>query len=173
MIRKIVCCIAMAAPWGASMAASAPVAIGGNWTESVLTDPITDEQRGILRAESGDGTLVLKCDRQGSGSVYVHLLAKSYLGGDFDEREMTYRFDTRPPVTNGWRYKDHGAIRMKPMQFILSLRTASKVTFRAERYDHLPVDIIIPVNGAAQAVQRVYELCGDTLEEFSYALPPE
>lgn len=161
VISGAVVLAALAAP---AQAADKTV-IAGNWWDSSVTDPITDVRRGIVYADSADqkASVVLKCDRSGPGTVYATIITGQYLGeGRSKYRNLIYRFDDRAPVESRWGHDSSYAFNFEPEAFVSAMRGSSKLVVRATAYDYSNVDVIFDVTGADQAIQRVYEACGDT-----------
>lgn len=137
----------------------------GSWELISITDPITDEGRMIAGIQSDDGMLALKCDEPGPESVYVHWISSDYLGGDYDRRRTTIRFDQDQPTTETWSYEGRNAIQTSDraaIAFARRLRSASRVVLRGTDFrggEHTAIFELVPEDTNA-ALTRVFATCG-------------
>jgi hypothetical protein len=153
----------------AAIAAAAPAQAKWRFDENV--DPITDVRRPIIVLDNSTGdAIVLKCDSHGLRQVYAQIIAHSYLGGSgarSTSRQITYRFDSLPPVNDSWTYDGRWAasggtsLGGKFPEFIRGLSASSKVAFRAVTYDFDYVDMIFDSTGSDEAIRKVFADCGD------------
>lgn len=138
----------------------------GEWTYMERVDPITDQRRAIAGVVTTTGTLGVKCDSPGEGSVYVSYNPGTFLGQSsrrFDGRAVLYRFDDSPPVTGPWRYTDSSALLTDNVgAFTGPLSTSERVVLRATTYRFVEETRTFQTAGAREAVSRVYAVCGDT-----------
>lgn len=167
MKRTLLAGIVGAAIHGAASAQG----VASTWESRDVVDPITDAKRPI-RALRGAGrsAIILKCDSNGPGTVYVHVLSSDYVGAIRGEnnRGLTYRFDALPPVGDLWYYDGRDIMLnsrgTEPLRkFMTGLASANKLAIRASKYDGGSVDMVFNVTGAAKVIREVYAGCGDTL----------
>jgi hypothetical protein len=155
----------------ALLAVSIAAPAQAEWSYDEVVDPITDARRPIVTLSNDTGdTIVLKCDAPGRRSVYVQLIARSYLGGGGGRsarRQLIYRFDSQAPVQEAWTYDGRWAaaggssLGGDIANFLSGLSRAEKVAFRALTYDLAFVDMVFAPAGAADAIGKVYSDCQD------------
>lgn len=137
----------------------------GNWSFWERRDPITDKVRAGAGIVTEDGTLSIKCDEAGAGSVYVSFSGGEYFGSGrstIDRRPVLFRLDDKPPVQVLWRYGDSSALLIdNPGVLTGPLMTASRITIRAMTYRYVDVTRTFDPEGADVVVPQVYEACGD------------
>lgn len=142
----------------------------GDWTVNTITDPITDKSRVVASIKGNGGLLAIKCDAAGSGSVYVHLVSDTFLGGTSRDsnRDVTYRFDTSPPVTNRWYHDGSSAIMTddnKVSAFVQQAVSSTRLAVRARTFRFSEVTALFDLDASStnEVLKRVYEGCEDTL----------
>lgn len=179
MLRPIATLFLLAAIAGASAA----TADGGGWRYSETVDPVTDATRGFATLGSDEtGAVVIKCDKNGPGSVYIQAMPPgAYLGPTHGDRTVVMRFDDEPPREDNWRH-DSDYISKASQQVIDSVfhgrppswdmgatvnelapafARAKKIVLRVYDYRGIPADIVLASNGDPTPVQRVYAACAD------------
>lgn len=144
------------------------------WAFTQSTDPITDAKRGFASVASDDGSeIVIKCDRNGYGSVYVSIISSTFLGrptrygstvqmrfdsGDPRRREVN-QHDNTATIADSQFY---GREAMFNREFVMMVSKSRKLAVRATRYDGREVDMVFDVSGSGEAIDKVYHICGDT-----------
>lgn len=141
----------------------------GNFTLRIITDPMSDASRGILASQATDDiTMVVKCDTNGPGTLYVSFIAKSYLGAlRNSSREIKYRLDAAPPESILAFYDGRTAnvLDLKPGttegRWFARLLGASKLTVQLTSYDYDSYTQVIDMTGFRQGVGRAAAVCRD------------
>jgi hypothetical protein len=113
----------------------------------------------------GKGSLVFACDAPGPGSVHVSFVAREYLGGvSAIKRLLQLKVDDGPLVTREWGYagnvaydRDHG----QALRLARRLAGARTLVIRASTWTFETVEATLSVEGAEQALGRLYRDCGD------------
>lgn len=130
---------------------------------------MTDLKRGIASVMGDNGMLVLKCDKNGPGSLYIDVVSKEYLGGVSSRmRDMKYRFDGGQPGTILATYDERSALlfNLKPGSkggdFISSLRSSSKLVVEVTDFRYSGNYITFDTTGAAATIAKAAQTCGDT-----------
>lgn len=150
--------------------ASAALAQVGNWEFKVITDPMSDARRGIANTTgSTEATIVLKCDSNGPGSIYMSIISNNYLGkGRYGSRNIDFRFDGGP-VQSISGYHDGRTANVfdlspnKPGGKLLTqLSGANEMVVRLSSYEYDTYTTILNVKGADLAIRQVAEACRDT-----------
>lgn len=144
----------------------------GDWEIKTTKDGFTDTARGIATSPITEGgTMVIKCDKFGPGSLYTVFITRQYLGsglapgGGFYTAQ--YRLDDAPVASmtrliyNG---KVAGLTSDQAGEFLKLLATQKPSRFRARfmSYSSQVVDFDTQVAGIADAIQKTAEICGDT-----------
>lgn len=136
----------------------------GPWSVTVIRDPIADAARAVASVSGEGGLLAVKCDSPGADSLYIHWMADEYLGGDFQRREMTIRFDQEPPFNERWVYDRSDAAQTwdrEAMRFARRLPSVGRVVLRGSDFRggvHTGVWDLVPAE-TALAMQRVFQTC--------------
>lgn len=132
----------------------------GQWTFVELTDPLTDQRRGISYIESNGAVLSVKCDR--GGRMYVAYSANKYLGSISRDRnrEVVYRIDDRQPVSSRWSYLDETAISRNADSIAAAFSSGESVFIRATTFRYENADARFSLDGARDAMARAYRACG-------------
>ncbi len=136
------------------------------------TAPEGEEFRAPLAyVQAADGsTLMLKCDKPGSNTVYATIMSTEKLGNparEGEQRAITYRFDTASPNEASWRYTESFAAALGNMRgvltnFVEGLAKASKLEVKlVKKGSRQTVDIEFDVTGASDAIAKIYEGCKD------------
>lgn len=136
----------------------------GAWKLTSIVDPITDQGRMIATVEAAGGLLAIKCDDPGRDSVYVHWISTEYLGGNYDRRRTTLRFDQDAPTTETWTYNGRSAVQTgnrEAVAFARRLRTANRVVLRGSDYEGRERTAVFELAPADTeiAMQRVFQAC--------------
>lgn len=160
--------ILLAAIFTAS-AAYAQDGVASAWETDTIIDPMTDAVRGIANTKIDDPiTLLLKCDRNGDGSVYFTFYSESYLGGIGDRlRYVKYRFDGGEPQEMMASHSDHSATgtyltkKSSGVQFLKRLMVADQMVVQLTDFNDRVYTQIIDVTGAREAFNHVVMTCKD------------
>jgi len=140
------------------------------WDYKLIEDPMTDAKRGISVLEADQGALVIKCDRNGPGSLYLSIISKNYLGGLSSNRRrtITYRVDQGQPQTIP-AYHDGSTANVldlapetKEGRFFAQIMTASRLVVQVTSFNYDTYTIVFDMTGARDAVNRSAAACGDT-----------
>jgi hypothetical protein len=165
------------------------LAASKGWAVRELTDPVTDERRGIASVESDGETdpedlpidilrtaapdlnslrryrVVVKCDF-GTKGVYVSLLVPG--GGTLSLSRTIYRFDRDEPVVVEWQ-RGRGSLNL------FDTAAVSAFTQRAMRAQTMALRLepksqgqsastaTFNGSGSAAAIARVYRACGEAV----------
>lgn len=170
------CMIALSGPAEAQTA---------QWSVQVITDPITDAQRGIASIESREETsraisadevlnsaparinasrrylLMVKCDFE-SRAVYVSLAAPR--GLTRSGVRVIQRFDAGEPTTARWvtTSSSIGLFSTEDVEaFTAGARRSNRIALRISGEDgEAPIDTVtFSGRGASAAISRVYQVC--------------
>jgi len=142
----------------------------GNFTLRTITDPMSDASRGILASPSDDDiTMVVKCDTNGPGTLYVSFISKHYLGAlRYKMRDIKYRLDAAPPQSISGYHDGATAniLDLKPGsaggRWLASLLGASKLTVQLTNYDYQSYAQVIDLAGFRNGVGRTAAICRDS-----------
>lgn len=137
----------------------------GAWTVEVQKDPITDTVKAIASLPGEAGSLIIKCDAPGPGSLYVRFVSNGYLGGyaggqRFDA--LTYRVDEDVPVTSEWVYYKSIVTAVheeRRAALIQRLKTAKRFSLRATTFENEVVNASFELSSVAQAISATDEVC--------------
>lgn len=141
-----------------------------DWEFKVITDPMSDAKRGIANSDGTlDAILVIKCDKNGPGSLYLSILSKNYLGkGRYGSRNIDYRFDGGEVESIRGYYDGRTAsiFNLRPGkkggEFLSGLKSAKEMVVRLSSYDYQTYTTVIDVTGAAEAIKKSADACGDS-----------
>jgi len=136
----------------------------GEWEVTTIVDPITDQGRAMAFLPGDGGRLGIKCDEPAPDGIYIHFLSSDYLGGDFDRRSVTIRFDQDAPTQQIWSFKDSSAVQTsdrEAMAFARRVVSAERVVVRGSSYRGEERTGIFATggSGAREAISRVFEVC--------------
>jgi len=140
------------------------------WDFKVITDPMSDARRGIASTNFDENAvLVLKCDSNGPGTMYMSIISKDYLGkGRYGSRNIEYRFDGGQ-VQSISGYHDGRTANIldlspnkKGGSFLEQLSVANEMVVRLTSYDYDTYTSVLKVSGAENAISQVAEACKDT-----------
>ncbi len=151
----------------ASLLAAAPAraAAYGAWTVDVQKDPITDTVKAIASLPGEAGSLIIKCDAPGPGSLYVRFVSNDYLGGYAGGQRsdaLTYRVDDDAPVTSEWVYYKSivpAVHEERRAALIQRLKTAKRFSLRAITFENEVVNATFELSSIAQAISAADEVC--------------
>lgn len=154
----------------AVMISTSVIAQSSNWNFQEIVDPMSDAQRGIANtSESLDAMIVVKCDRNGPGSLYVSIISKNFLGkGRYGNRGIEYRFDggSVKSVNAFHDGRTASIFRVKPGEaggnFLSELSNAKEMVIRVTSYDYDTYTSVLPVAGSGPMIERVARTCKDT-----------
>ena len=146
------------------------IAEGGNWGYYEPGDGTM--QAGI--AGSNGSQLIFKCDRAGKRRVYAVIVSPTALAAakgasGYESRDVTLRFDDRPPIEDQWRFNDKFAMAMDDRnlramtRFGGNLADAQKLDVILKPFQKAPVQLSFDVAGARPALERIYEACKDEM----------
>jgi len=141
----------------------------GNFTLRIITDPMTDASRGILASPTEDDiTMVVKCDSNGPGTLYISFIAKNYLGAlRNNRREIKYRIDGAQAEGISAYYDGRTAsiLDLKPGtnegRWFARVLGASKLTVQLTSYDYDSYAQVIDLTGFRAGVGRAAATCRD------------
>lgn len=139
------------------------------WDFKEIVDPMSDAKRGITSVDGEGGSIVIKCDTNGAGTLYVQFMSKDYIGeGRNGQRQMKYRVDGGEVVSVPAYHNAKSALLFdtKPgsvgAAFLSKLVVAKKVVTDTTDYQYGSHVAIYDVAGAAEAVKKAAITCGDT-----------
>jgi len=150
------------------------------WDYKLIEDPMTDAKRGISSVMGDEGMLVVKCDRNGPGTLYLSIISKKYLGGisGRKNRSMRFRIDRGEPQTIDAFHDGSTAsvFNLAPNKaggaFLNQLLDARELVVQVTSFDYDSYTIIFNTAGAREAVTKSARDCGDT-NWSSASTPPE
>lgn len=125
-------------------------------------------QAGVQSANGGQ--LILKCDETGSNSVFAVIFSPTRLRPATDRpqvRSLWLRYDGGNREEVRWRYYDQTVTALNTRRdnnlepFLRDLVDASELEVRLEPTDGAPVELNFQVAGSRDAINRVFESCGD------------
>jgi hypothetical protein len=141
----------------------------------VVSDEMTDAKRGIAIINlEGIITPVVKCDRNGHGSLYISLIAKKYLGkvpsryGSGAFRAAKFRFDGAAPYEIQAYYDGNTANFIdvgegKPANRLLKDMASSKrMVVALTNYEFESVGDAFDLLDAREVILKAAQTCGDT-----------
>lgn len=140
------------------------------WEFKTLEDPMTDAKRGISMLMGDQGALVVKCDKNGPGSLYLSIVSKDYLGGvsGSNTRLIKYRIDKGDPQQiNAFYDKNMASVfSLRPSTsggaFLQKIIDSKQLVIEAISYDYESHVIVFDTTGAKDAVVKAAATCGDT-----------
>jgi archaellin len=130
--------------------------------------------KGLLQAavQSKDGEqLIFKCEKKGKGQVVAVLFSKSAFSpprNSYVMRPVTVQVDKGRAMEERWRYfgQTITAVDMKNERSLTTLveemEKGTELHLRVNPESGSSYEITFPVQGAHEALGRVYESCGDT-----------
>lgn len=129
---------------------------------------------GLMQAgvQSADGAqLIFKCDEAGANTVYAAIFSPSRLRPPSSRpqvRPLALRFDDGPRDTFTWRYYDQTVVALNTRRdntlppFVADLVNATHLEVQLHPIDGSPFEIDFTVTGARDAINRIFESCGDS-----------
>mgnify|MGYP003648791695 CR=1 FL=1 len=143
-----------------------PASAQSRWRFQRLTEPMTDQVRGVASIKAARYTLVVKCDFD--GEVYVDL---------FDEAAALYGLSSRPrkheaimqrfgngdPISQDWRGGSGAYLLLGDVavtSFVRSLMSSDRLALRIPETFGRPTDVTFPLAGSSAAISSVYRACG-------------
>lgn len=155
--------------FAAAMQAAAPTESVGNWQFWKASDPITGETKAGAAILTDEGSLAIKCDRAGLDTVYVSFSGARFWGAGrsaVTRRPVVFRVGNGPPQETNWLYSDDDYVLLvKDVSRLTGpLRTADNIAIRGLTYQFEEVTRSFETLGAEEAIAKVYEACGDSLE---------
>lgn len=151
------------------------------WDFNEIVDPMSDARRGIANTPSGPIVLVVKCDRNGPGTIYLSFIADQYLGGTSRNsgRDIQFRIDGAPAERISARHDGRTAsiFNLSPDrsggQFLRRIVDASELTISLTNFRYESTVHVIDVSGARAAITQVAQTCNDTdwLEALQVSTP--
>lgn len=142
-----------------------PASAQSRWRFERLTEPMTDQVRGVASIKSGRYTLVVKCDFD--GEVYVDLFSEAAavygLGSRRTEPQaIMQRFGTNDPVTQDWRGGGGAFLLFGDVAvtaFSRSLMSSDRLALRIPETFGRPTDVSFSLTGSSAAISNVYRAC--------------
>lgn len=132
------------------------------------TDGVRLMQAGVQTANGSQ--LILKCDKPGAGKVVAAIFVPEGIAPPSQRvpaRPIRLQFDEGAVKEDAWRYYPQTAIasnttrdRQLP-RFIADLADAKKLDVILDPVDGAPIEVTFRVNGARDAIGRIYERCKD------------
>jgi len=167
--------VAMMFPTSQSAAAN-PSPAGekfGGWTVQTVKDGFSDVTRGIAATSlNGQSAMVIKCDKQGPGSLYAQIFTPQFLGSDkssvrYERHTAKYRLDDDAAVDFDSPYYDGRSalvFNREATRFVAGLALKNAKRFRGlfMTYDNDEVQVDIDISGVSDAIKRTAQICGDT-----------
>lgn len=139
------------------------------WDYQEVTDPMTDVRRGIAIAKGEGATLVVKCDKSGPGSLYIHIISANYLGeGRNRYRQVKYRINGGVPtdVTASHDGRDALVSDLTPGtpggKFLEEIGSGSKLVLQLMSYDYRLYDSLFDISGAGPVIAKAAAACRDS-----------
>lgn len=178
-IFAMCCSTALAQPIGNALKdapppspAGPPPAIGsqtiGEFRYAVREDGFTNARVAEAVNAGSGGILSLKCDAPGERSVYVQVVAPSYLGAQFGALNVNHRFDNGEPLLTQWGGHTYSVTQKnlpgQGPEFVSLLNrmaAAQRYRLRIETRSGR-VDMDFAMNGAPQALAKLAADCRDT-----------
>lgn len=134
------------------------------WNYIQLDDPFDDSHRAIVvKLESSENGVVVKCDKQGRDSLYIGFLTNNYIGSSSSRRsDAKIRVDKNQviesKITPDGRYAyifDDGVTEKVLREMI----AGEEVFFRVITFDYEYADAKVDLRGAKEAITWVNEKC--------------
>jgi len=143
------------------------------WEYELVEDPMSDAKRGIssLSDQTGKAMIVIKCDRNGTNSLYMSMISSEYLGGAVSRdryRTIDYRFDDGPVQSLNAVYDGRVASvlsfapKTRESDFLKAFERSGKVAIRVTSYDYKSYTYVFNLAGSLGAVEKSARACGDT-----------
>ncbi len=126
-------------------------------------------QAGVQNAEGAQ--LIFKCDEAGANTVYAAIFSPSRLRPPGDRpqvRPLFLRFDDGPRDNFTWRYYDQTVVALNTRRdstlppFVAELVNADHLEVELQPVDGSPFQLDFDVTGAREAINRIFESCGDS-----------
>lgn len=142
-----------------------PASAQSHWSFRRLTEPMTDQVRGLATTKSDRYTLVVKCDFD--GDVYVDLFSDAaalYGIGSrrLEPRAIMHRFGSNDPVTQDWRGGLGSFLLLGDVSvtaFVRSLMSSDRLALRIPETYGDPTDVSFALRGSSAAISNVYRAC--------------
>ena len=139
------------------------------WTYKEIVDPMSDVRRGIMAAQGDNASIVIKCDENGDGSLYIHIISTKYLGeGRSPSRTVKYRIDGGVPQEISGYHDKNGVLisQVKPGtaggKMLEGILSGAKLVLQLTTYDFESYTSVIDVAGARANFAKAAKTCGDT-----------
>src|SRR5688500_17528156 len=153
---------------GVALAAVSVAAAGQTQSWAYFEQEGQPLQAGVVNADGAQ--LILKCDKPGKDEVYAVVVTREALvpptaNAPFSNRPVEYRFDTKAPVEDRWRFYLNSAVAIdkRPTKaltrFLQEMTGATKLHVRLHPDHTHSVEATFDVGGAGDAVGRVYDSC--------------
>lgn len=171
-------CCAWLSVLGLPATVSAAEPANARWVYSERVDPITDAKRGFATLQGTGGMLVVKCDANGPGTVYMSIIpAGAYVGPSPGGRSVKVRVDAGEVRDDVWEYGRSQVVKVSrgtaekypslnsgaPIgDLAVAFAPASKIVLRVLDYQFGGVDVVLASDGNADPIRRVFKTCGDT-----------
>jgi hypothetical protein len=155
------------APFALSLAGV--LAAGEPMTVEIVRDAITDRVSATATLRSGDDRLEVGCDPYAPRRAWVRLRSYRWFrdGNTFNgNRAFDHRFDDQPARRLQWSVRERSALlvgRGRVNTFVRQLAAADRLVIRAPGPEGRRYDILFEIEGAAEAINRALDACGDPL----------
>jgi hypothetical protein len=126
-------------------------------------------QAGVATAEGQQ--LIIKCDESGDNKVFAAVHSPEQLAGPQQRppaRDVRLQFDGGRVIDTRWRFHPNTAIalnnrRESTLPLLLNeMVNANDLTIWLDPEDGADIRITFTVTGASEAINRVFESCGDS-----------
>jgi hypothetical protein len=152
-----------------ALALAALFAAGEPITSDVSYDAITDQVRAVATLRAGDHRLEIGCTPYEVRRVWARLTSNRWfrpgnaLTGNI---AFTTRFDDERARRLGWSVRERTALlvgRGRVRTFVIKLMNARRLVIRVPGPEDRRYDIVFEIEGAAEAINRALDACGDPL----------
>lgn len=152
-----------------ALALAALLAASEPMTSEVTYDRLTDRVSATATLRSGDDRLEVGCEPYAPRRAWVRLRSYRWFrdGNAFNGNIVFgHRFDDQPARRLGWSVRERSALlvgRGRVSTFVRQLVAANRLVIRAPGPEGRRYDILFEIEGAADAVNRALDACGDPL----------
>ena len=138
-----------------------------DWRFVKTSDKLTKEERFLIARNdrSGEHAIIIKCDKRGKNSLYIHFLTPRYLGSIGSQTSahvLKYRFGEQGIIATKYvpdgssaAILDNTAVR----KFLEQARTEAPLIVVATAFDHKSTELEFDMSGAKAAIDRVSASC--------------
>lgn len=149
------------------LALSVPVSITFDWRISERTDPVVDSAE--IWAVVGDQRqhVAVGCDKGESSRPRLVIRTGKYLGAEkrgilLGGRDITVRFDDKPPLVWRAEYEEDGIVEDKAehvAKFVTAAMGARRMVIRALNYEFEEVDLIYEFSDPSEVIRTALNRC--------------